>query len=57
MKETKRRQDGGDPADPASSRSAIKGMLPKSNIGKEMYRKLKVYAGPDTSRPPSSPRS
>ena len=24
---------------------AIKGMLPKSKLGKQMYRKLKVYAG------------
>ncbi|MDQ2777513.1 MAG: 50S ribosomal protein L13 [Acidobacteriota bacterium] len=24
---------------------AISGMLPKSNLGKQMYRKLKVYAG------------
>lgn len=25
---------------------AIKGMLPKNPLGREMYRKLKVYAGP-----------
>lgn len=25
---------------------AIYGMLPKNNLGKHMYRKLKVYAGP-----------
>ena len=25
---------------------AIQGMLPKSKLGKQMYRKLKVYAGP-----------
>ncbi|MBI4890839.1 MAG: uL13 family ribosomal protein, partial [Acidobacteria bacterium] len=24
---------------------AIKGMLPKTKLGKQMYRKLKVYAG------------
>ncbi len=24
---------------------AVRGMLPKSNLGKQMYRKLKVYAG------------
>jgi large subunit ribosomal protein L13 len=24
---------------------AIQGMLPKSKLGKQMYRKLKVYAG------------
>ena len=27
--------------------SAVRGMLPKSKLGKQMYRKLKVYAGPD----------
>lgn len=26
---------------------AVKGMLPKNRIGRQMYRKLKVYAGPD----------
>jgi large subunit ribosomal protein L13 len=26
---------------------AVKGMLPKSSLGKKMHRKLKVYAGPD----------
>lgn len=26
---------------------AVKGMLPKNILGREMYRKLKVYAGPD----------
>jgi large subunit ribosomal protein L13 len=26
---------------------AIKGMLPKNALGREMYRKLKVYAGPE----------
>ena len=26
---------------------AIKGMLPKTKLGNAMYRKLKVYAGPD----------
>ena len=25
---------------------AIAGMLPKTKLGKQMYRKLKVYAGP-----------
>jgi len=25
---------------------AVKGMLPKTKLGKQMYRKLKVYAGP-----------
>lgn len=26
---------------------AVKGMLPKTKLGNQMYRKLKVYAGPD----------
>lgn len=26
---------------------AIRGMLPKTKLGDQMYRKLKVYAGPD----------
>jgi len=25
---------------------AVKGMLPKNSLGRAMYRKLKVYAGP-----------
>ena len=31
---------------------AIRGMLPKTKMGDAMYRKLKVYAGPD--HPPSA---
>ncbi len=27
--------------------SAVKGMLPKSKLGRQMMRKLKVYAGPE----------
>lgn len=26
---------------------AVKGMLPKNSLGRAMYKKLKVYAGPD----------
>lgn len=26
---------------------AIKGMLPKNSLGRQMFKKLKVYAGPD----------
>jgi large subunit ribosomal protein L13 len=26
---------------------AVKGMLPKNRLGRQVYRKLKVYAGPD----------
>ncbi len=28
-------------------RNAIRGMLPKNSLGRQMLRKLKVYAGPD----------
>jgi large subunit ribosomal protein L13 len=28
-------------------RIAVKGMLPKNSLGRQMIRKLKVYAGPD----------
>ncbi len=28
-------------------RHAVKGMLPKNSLGRQMYSKLKVYAGPD----------
>jgi len=27
-------------------RMAVRGMLPKNSLGRQMYRKLKVYAGP-----------
>lgn len=36
---------------------AIKGMLPKTKLGKQMYRKLKVYAGdkhPHSAQQPSA---
>jgi large subunit ribosomal protein L13 len=26
---------------------AIRGMLPKTTLGRQMYRKLRVYAGPE----------
>jgi large subunit ribosomal protein L13 len=26
---------------------AVRGMLPKTKLGEAMYRKLKVYAGPE----------
>lgn len=26
---------------------AVRGMLPKNSLGRQLYRKLKVYAGPD----------
>lgn len=28
-------------------RMAVKGMLPKNSLGRKMFRKLKVYAGPE----------
>ncbi len=28
-------------------RRAVKGMLPKNRLGRKLYKKLKVYAGPD----------
>ncbi|MGI9591057.1 MAG: 50S ribosomal protein L13 [Myxococcota bacterium] len=28
-------------------RNAVKGMLPKNALGRQMYRKLKVYSGPE----------
>ena len=28
-------------------RNAVRGMLPKNSLGRQLYRKLKVYSGPD----------
>jgi large subunit ribosomal protein L13 len=28
-------------------RNAVRGMLPKNSLGRQLYRKLKVYCGPD----------
>jgi len=28
-------------------RNAVRGMLPKNSLGRQMFRKLKVYTGPD----------
>ena len=28
-------------------RNAVRGMLPKNNLGRKIYKKLKVYSGPD----------
>jgi large subunit ribosomal protein L13 len=36
---------------------AISGMLPKTKLGKAMYRKLKVYAGPDHPHVAQQPQS
>ena len=35
---------------------AIRGMLPKTKMGDAMYRKLKVYAGPDHPHASQQPR-
>src|SRR5580700_7926090 len=36
---------------------AISGMLPKSKLGKQMYRKLKVYAGPKHPHDAQKPKA
>ncbi|MGE0042312.1 MAG: 50S ribosomal protein L13 [Vicinamibacterales bacterium] len=36
---------------------AVRGMLPKNKIGDAMYRKLKVYAGPDHPHAAQQPTS
>lgn len=35
---------------------AVKGMLPKNPLGRQMYRKLKVYAGPDHQHAAQQPK-
>ena len=35
---------------------AVKGMLPKNALGRQMLGKLKVYAGPEHPHAPQSPR-
>ncbi len=35
---------------------AVKGMLPKNPLGRAMYRKLKVYAGPDHRHAAQQPK-
>lgn len=35
---------------------AVKGMLPKNALGRAMYKKLKVYAGPDHPHQAQQPR-
>lgn len=37
--------------------TAVKGMLPKNPLGRDMYRKLKVYKVPATRTPLSSPKN
>ena len=36
---------------------AVKGMLPKGPLGRQMAKKLKVYAGPQHPHAAQSPRS
>ncbi|MEA2093108.1 MAG: 50S ribosomal protein L13 [Pseudomonadota bacterium] len=36
---------------------AVKGMLPKNSLGRAMYRKLKVFAGPDHQHAAQQPRA
>lgn len=35
---------------------AVKGMLPKNTLGREMFRKLKVYAGPEHKHAAQMPK-
>ena len=34
---------------------AVKGMLPKNSLGRSMYRKLKVYSGPEHNHEAQKP--
>ena len=36
---------------------AVKGMLPKGPLGREMYKKLHVYAGPDHKHQAQKPET
>ncbi len=36
--------------------SAVRGMLPKNRLGRKMFRKLKVYAGPDHPHEAQQPK-
>jgi len=36
---------------------AVKGMLPKNNLGRQMYSKLHVYAGPDHKHQAQKPEA
>jgi len=37
-------------------RHSIKGMLPKNNLGRHMFKKLKVYAGPEHTHAAQQPK-
>lgn len=36
---------------------AVKGMLPKNSLGRKLFTKLKVYAGPDHPHEPQQPET
>jgi large subunit ribosomal protein L13 len=36
---------------------AVKGMLPKNPLGRAMYRKLKIYAGPEHQHAAQQPKA
>jgi large subunit ribosomal protein L13 len=36
---------------------AVKGMLPKNPLGRAMYRKLKIYPGPDHQHSAQQPKA
>lgn len=36
---------------------AVKGMLPKNSLGRQLFRKLKVYAGPDHPHQAQQPQT
>lgn len=38
-------------------RKAVKGMLPKNKLGRQMYKKLKVYAGTDHPHAAQQPKT
>lgn len=38
-------------------RHAVKGMLPKNNLGRDMYKKLHVYAGPEHNHAAQKPEA
>ena len=37
-------------------RNAVKGMMPNNSLGREMFRKLKVYAGPEHEHQAQQPK-
>ena len=38
-------------------RHAVKGMMPKGPLGRQMYKKLKVYAGPEHNHAAQKPET